>query len=95
VGPRDVLDTVMKRKIPSPRRESKPRTPIVQVQEKSRSMRWAGHVARRRQTRNAYSILNGKESDNSEDLGVDGKIILECILVTRVGSCGLDLSGSG
>jgi hypothetical protein len=30
VGPRAVLDTVVKRKIPSPRRESKPRTPIVQ-----------------------------------------------------------------
>jgi hypothetical protein len=30
VGPRDVLDAVVKRKIPSPRRESKPRTPIVQ-----------------------------------------------------------------
>jgi hypothetical protein len=30
VGPRTVLDAVVKRKIPSPRRESKPRTPIVQ-----------------------------------------------------------------
>jgi hypothetical protein len=30
VGPRAVLDAVVKRKIPSPRRESKPRTPIVQ-----------------------------------------------------------------
>jgi hypothetical protein len=30
VGPRADLDTVMKRKIPSPRRESNPRTPIVQ-----------------------------------------------------------------
>jgi hypothetical protein len=30
VGPRTVLDTVVKRKIPSPRRESKPRTPILQ-----------------------------------------------------------------
>jgi hypothetical protein len=31
VGPRAVLDTaVVKRKIPSPLRESKPRTPIVQ-----------------------------------------------------------------
>jgi hypothetical protein len=30
VGPRAVLDTVVKRKIPSSRRESKPRTPIVQ-----------------------------------------------------------------
>jgi hypothetical protein len=31
VGPRAVLDAVMKRKIPSPRRESNPRTPIVQT----------------------------------------------------------------
>jgi hypothetical protein len=30
VNPRTVLDAVVKRKIPSPRRESKPRTPIVQ-----------------------------------------------------------------
>jgi hypothetical protein len=30
MGPRAVLDAVMKRKIPSPRRESNPRTPIVQ-----------------------------------------------------------------
>jgi hypothetical protein len=30
VGPRAVLDAVVKRKIPSPRRESKPKTPIIQ-----------------------------------------------------------------
>jgi hypothetical protein len=30
VGPRDVLDAVVKRKIPSPRREPNTRTPIVQ-----------------------------------------------------------------
>jgi hypothetical protein len=30
VGPRDVLEAVVKRKIPSPRREPNPRTPIVQ-----------------------------------------------------------------
>jgi hypothetical protein len=30
VGPRDVLDVVVKRKIPSPRWESNPKTPIVQ-----------------------------------------------------------------
>jgi hypothetical protein len=32
VSPRAVLDAVVKRKMPSPRRESKPRTPIVQPQ---------------------------------------------------------------
>jgi hypothetical protein len=31
VGPRAVLDAVVKRKIPSPRLESNPRTPIVQL----------------------------------------------------------------
>jgi hypothetical protein len=31
VDPRAVLDAVVKRKIPSTRRESNPRTPIVQV----------------------------------------------------------------
>jgi hypothetical protein len=30
VGPRAVLDAVVKKKIPSPRRETNPRTPIVQ-----------------------------------------------------------------
>jgi hypothetical protein len=30
MGPRDFLEEVMKRKIPSPRRESNPRTPNVQ-----------------------------------------------------------------
>jgi hypothetical protein len=30
MGPRAVLDAVVKRKIPSPRRESNPRTPIAQ-----------------------------------------------------------------
>jgi hypothetical protein len=30
VDPRDVPDVVVRRKIPSPRRESNPRTPIVQ-----------------------------------------------------------------
>jgi hypothetical protein len=30
VGPRTVLDTVVKIKIPSPRRESNPRNPVVQ-----------------------------------------------------------------
>jgi hypothetical protein len=30
VGPRAVLDAVVKRKIPSPRRKSNPRNPIVQ-----------------------------------------------------------------
>jgi hypothetical protein len=31
---------------------------------KSRRMRWAGHVARMRETRNAYTILVGKPEGN-------------------------------
>jgi hypothetical protein len=46
---------------------------------KSRKMRWSGHVARMGEMRNAYKVLVGKceGRDHSEDLGVDGKIILE------------------
>jgi hypothetical protein len=45
-------------------------------------MRWAGHVASVGKMRNMYSILVGslKGRDHSEDIGVDGKIILEWIL---------------
>jgi hypothetical protein len=49
---------------------------------KSRSMRWAGTVARVGEIRNAYKILVGEHEgkDHSENLGVDGKIISECML---------------
>jgi hypothetical protein len=42
-------------------------------------MRWAGKVARMGKMRNAYNSSVGKLEgrDNSEDLGVDGKIMLE------------------
>jgi hypothetical protein len=67
---------------------------------KSRKMRRAGHVACMGEVRNAYNILVGKseEKNHSEDLGVDGKIILEWILGTYCGKVwtgGLDASGSG
>jgi hypothetical protein len=42
-------------------------------------MRWAGHVARILEMRNAYNILvekNLKGRGHLEDLGVKGKIIL-------------------
>jgi hypothetical protein len=44
---------------------------------KSRRMRWAGHVGRMGEVRNAYKILVGKpeERDHSEDLSVDGRIL--------------------
>jgi len=42
-------------------------------------MRWTGHVIYTRDMKNAYNILVGKpEGENHlEDLGIDGKIILE------------------
>jgi hypothetical protein len=33
--------------------------------------------------------------DQSQDLGVNGNILLDWILEKRVGGCGLDASGSG
>jgi len=45
-------------------------------------MRWAEHVARMGKMKNAYKILIGKPEvkKHSEDLGVDGKVMLEWIL---------------
>jgi hypothetical protein len=45
-------------------------------------MRWAGHVTGVGKMRNSYKILVGnlKERDHSEDLSVDGRIILEWTL---------------
>jgi hypothetical protein len=47
--------------------------------------------------RNAYKILieNLKGREHSEDLGVDGKIILEWILGEMGWEDGTDASGSG
>jgi len=43
--------------------------------------RWAGHVARMGERRDAYRVLVGKpeERDHLEDPGVDGRIILRRI----------------
>ena len=47
---------------------------------KSRKMRSVGHVARTGDRRSAYVVLVGKknlmESDNLEDLGIDGRLML-------------------
>jgi hypothetical protein len=49
---------------------------------KSRRMRWAGHLARMGEKRNAYRILVGsqKEKYNWEDQDVGGGTILKWIL---------------
>ena len=48
---------------------------------KSRSMRWAGHVARMGEGRGVYTVLVGRseERNHLEDPGVDGRIILRWI----------------
>jgi hypothetical protein len=45
-------------------------------------MRWAGQVVRMGEMRNAYNVLVGRpeEKNHLEDLGIDGRIILERIL---------------
>jgi hypothetical protein len=49
---------------------------------KSMRMRWASYVTCIEEIRNAYKILVEKVEgkSNSEDLGLDRRIILECIL---------------
>jgi hypothetical protein len=44
-------------------------------------MRWAGDVARMGETRNVCNILVGKPERKtpSEDLGVDGRTVVECM----------------
>jgi hypothetical protein len=49
---------------------------------RSRKMRWAGHVACVAEMINACKILlgNPEGKSHSEDLDVDGRIMLKCIL---------------
>jgi len=48
----------------------------------SRSMRWAGYVARRGDRRGAYRVSMARpyENDQFEDLSIDGRIILKHVL---------------
>jgi len=62
---------------------------------KSRMMRWVGHVVSMGGMRNVYNFFTANVRDHLEDLGVNGKIILDWILGNRVGRCGLGLSESG
>jgi hypothetical protein len=58
-------------------------------------MRWAGHAARISERRNTkFWLENLKGRDHLEDLGVDKRIILKCILENRVRCCGLVSCGS-
>jgi hypothetical protein len=63
---------------------------IIRVIKSRRLWRWVDDVACMKEMRNAYKILVGKPEgkDHEEDLGMDGRIILEWIL-GRVGNlCG-------
>jgi hypothetical protein len=57
-------------------------SPNIITAGKPRRMKWARHIARMGEMRIIYKILVGKfkGTDHSEDLGVDGSIILEWIL---------------
>jgi hypothetical protein len=63
----------------------------MRMQFKSRRMRWAGHVARMGEKMKVYRVLMGnpKESGQSEDRGVDGRMRskwMSGILASRVSS---------
>ena len=58
------------------------RSPDIVKVIKSRSLRWAGNVARMEEGRSAFKILTGKPTGKRPlgRLGVDGRTILEWIL---------------
>jgi hypothetical protein len=64
---------------------------------KSKTMRWAGHVARVGEGRNVYRVLMGKleGKDHLEDQGVDGSIGSKWTLGRLDGGGGVDSPGSG
>jgi hypothetical protein len=49
---------------------------------------WGACGASEMRTKFCLEILNGR--DNSEDQGVDGRMILKLIMWDRLGGCGLD-----
>jgi hypothetical protein len=62
---------------------------------KSRRIRWAGHVARMGETKNAYRILVGKP-EGKRPLGRPRRRWVDDIKMDlRMGWCGLDRTGSG
>jgi hypothetical protein len=56
--------------------------PIIVLMVKSRRMRWASHVALKKERMTAYRLLVGKPRGRSYygDQDIDGWIILKCIL---------------
>jgi hypothetical protein len=64
-------------------------SPSIIVIIKSKRMKWAGHVARMREKRNAYRIVVGKPEGNWEDQGIGRWAILKWIL-RDTGWFGLD-----
>ena len=58
------------------------RSPNIVRVNKSRRLRWVGHVARMEEGRSAFKILTGKPTRKrpSVGLGVDGRTILELTL---------------
>jgi hypothetical protein len=81
VGPKAVLDAEVKRKIPSPRRESKPRTPNVQTVAQ-RYTDWAitALASGRVEVFIGFWLGGPKGRDHCEDLGVGGRITLSWTL---------------
>jgi hypothetical protein len=66
-------------------------SPNIRV-NKSRRIRWTGHVVHMgRQMLTEFRLKSLKGRDHSEDLGINGRIILKCILGKR---CGLYSSAS-
>jgi hypothetical protein len=63
---------------------------------KSRRMRWAGHVARMGEKRNAYGVLVGKPEEK-RTVGRPRRRWLNNIKMDlrEIGWCGLDRTGSG
>jgi hypothetical protein len=67
VGPRAILEAVVKRKIPSPRRESNPRTPIVQPVAK-RYIDWAITAPKFCMYGRKYHTRCGRETGNYKNI---------------------------
>jgi hypothetical protein len=95
MGPRAILDTVVKRKIPSPRRESNPRTLIVQpVSLVAIPKELSRLLESNRKLHNELCIWTLYQILRAINLWYGG-IILKRIFKNRVWECGLIIHGSG